>query len=85
MFSELFHDSLVLFLLLFSFRYGGFVLLRVRHRHHGQDQIDEVERAQKDDDHEEDHVGLPGGPEGLKYSRHFSVVKVMTDINLIVH
>ncbi|KAL0597927.1 hypothetical protein AAY473_033286 [Plecturocebus cupreus] len=46
---------------------GGLVLLGVRHGHHGQDQIDEVERAQEDDDHEEDHRwGFNVGQAGLE-------------------
>jgi len=60
------HDLAVLLLLQLGLGDGGVVLLGVRHRHHGQDQVDEVEGAQEDHKHEEDHVGLPRRSEGLE-------------------
>ena len=54
-----------LFLLL-CFRDSGLVLLLVGHGDHSQDQVHQVEGAQEDDQHEEDHVDLPCRPQGLE-------------------
>ncbi|TNN30511.1 hypothetical protein EYF80_059338 [Liparis tanakae] len=56
--KESLHDLSVLFLLLLGLGRRGLVLLGVRHGDHGEDEVDEVERAEEDHDHEEDHVGL---------------------------
>lgn len=45
---------------------GRLVLLLVSHGDHGQDEVDQVERAQEDDHHEKHHVGLPRGAQRLQ-------------------
>lgn len=53
------HGHLKLPLFLAGLRDGRLVLLLVGHGDHGEDEVDQVERAQEDDHHEKDHVGLP--------------------------
>ena len=65
MFFEFLKHLLKLLLFLLFLSQGSINLLRKGHGHHRQDQIDEVEGAQEDDDHEEDHVGLASCSKGL--------------------
>ena len=60
------HGNLELPLFLAGLGDGGLVLLLVRHGHHGQDEVYQVEGAQEDDHHEEHHVGLPSGAQRLR-------------------
>lgn len=66
---QLLQHGLELLLLLLGLLDGRLVLLIVRHGHHGQDQVDQVEGAQEDDQHEEDHVGLPCRAQSLTRER----------------
>jgi len=63
------HDLSVLFLLLLGLGRGGLVLLGVRHGNHGEDEVDEVERAEEDHNHEEDHVGFTSCSQCLQSDR----------------
>ncbi|KAF3860393.1 hypothetical protein F7725_000648 [Dissostichus mawsoni] len=62
---ELIQHGLEFLLLPNSLFHGGLVLLLVSHGHHSQDQIHQVERAHKDHQHKEEHVGLPCRPQRL--------------------
>lgn len=62
---QLLQHGLELLLLLLGLLDGCLVLLIVSHGHHGQDQVDQVEGAQEDDQHEEDHVGFPRSSQSL--------------------
>lgn len=66
LFLEHLHGFLKSLLLLLRLSNGGLVLLLVSHGDHSQDQVHQVEGAQEDDKHEEDHVDLPCGPQGLE-------------------
>lgn len=63
---ELLEDTLELLLLLLGFAQRGLVLLVVRHGHHRQDEVNEVEGAQEDHHHEEEHVRFARRPQDLR-------------------
>lgn len=67
---QLLQHGLELLLFLLSLLDGGLVLLVVRHGDHSQDQVDQVEGAQEDDQHKEDHIRLPSSPQGLEEEQH---------------
>lgn len=62
---QLLQHGLELLLFLLSLLDGRLVLLVVSHGHHGQDQVDQVKGAQKDHQHEKDHVGFPCSTQSL--------------------
>ena len=66
---QLLQHGLELLLLLLRLLDGRLVLLVVRHGHHGKDQVDQVEGAQEDHQHEEDHVGFPSSTQSLPVQR----------------
>lgn len=57
--SKVFHSQLKLSLFLPGLGDGCLVLFLIGHGHHSQDQVDQIEGAQEDYQHKENHVGLP--------------------------
>lgn len=60
----------IFFLFLFGLSNCCLVLLSVGHSNHRQDQVNQIEWAEEDDDHKEEHIGFTCCPQCLITSRH---------------
>lgn len=62
---ELLQEPLELLLFLYGLSLSCLVLFIISHGYHSQDEVDEVERAQKYNHHKKQHVCLSSGPQDL--------------------
>lgn len=79
---KLLQQTLKLFLLLNCFSLSCLILFFVSHGNHSQDEIDKVERTQKDNCHKEQHVCPSSCPQDLWEKQRKKLQELRTNFSL---